>query len=206
MKNQVDKKAVLGPSSESEATGTLGIARQIPQFWYDEPQLWFAMIEAYFNENRIKSEESKYEHMLSFLDKRLARKVEDIIINPPPVDPYTKLKTKVIRRQSLSEDKKIRRFLQHEELGEHEPSQFLRHLESLAGTTIDQVFLKTLWLQKLLTFTQQVLKAHQSMSVEDLAAIADSIEVTSAPVGPRLNNLQTTLHYCHNVLRTSRKL
>ncbi|XP_026471527.1 uncharacterized protein LOC113375796 [Ctenocephalides felis] len=192
MKNQVDKKAVLGPASESEATVTLGIARQIPQFWYDEPQLWFAMIEAYFNENRIKSEQT--------------RKVEDIIINPPPVDPYTKLKTKVIRRQSLSEDQKIRRFLQHEELGEHEPSQFLRHLESLAGTTVDQVFLKTLWLQKLPTFTQQVLKAHQSMSVEVLAAIADSSEVTSAPVGPRLNNLQTTLHYCHNVLKTSRKL
>ncbi|XP_026482636.1 uncharacterized protein LOC113390126 [Ctenocephalides felis] len=140
------------------------------------------MIEAHFNRSRIKTEDVKYEFILSYLDDKLASEVEDIILNPPKVEPYTKLKKEIIQRLSQSQDQKIRRLLQQEELGDRKPSQFLRHLTSLAGPLLDENILRTLWLQRLPTHTQQILKAHPTMKIEDLAAIADSIgEVNIGP-------------------------
>ncbi|XP_026475581.1 uncharacterized protein LOC113380629 [Ctenocephalides felis] len=153
--SEEDKTVKSENSNDANAGVSHGIARPIPTFWYEKPQLWFAMIEAHFNRSRIKTEDVKYEFILSYLDDKLA---------------------------SESQDQKIRRLLEQEELGDRKPSQFLRHLTSLAGPLLDENILRTLWLQRLPTHTQQILKAHPTMKIEDLATIADSIgEVNIAP-------------------------
>ncbi|XP_026462690.1 uncharacterized protein LOC113365329 [Ctenocephalides felis] len=180
--SEEDKTVKSENPNDANAGVSHGIARPISTFWYEKPQLWFAMIEAHFNRSRIKTEDVKYEFILSYLDDKLASEVEDIILNPPKVEPYTKLKKEIIQRLSQSQDQKIRRLLQQEELGDRKPSQFLRHLTSLAGPLLDENILRTLWLQRTPTHTQQILKAHPTMKIEDLAAIADSIgEVNIAP-------------------------
>jgi hypothetical protein len=42
------------------------------------------------------------------------------------------LKSELVRQLSTSREQRVRQLLMHEEMGDHKPSQFLRHLKSLA--------------------------------------------------------------------------
>jgi len=77
---------------------------------------------------------------------RYAAEVEDIITNPPPTERYKHLRTKLVERSSISEEQHVYQLINEEELGNHKPSQFLRHLLSFAGTTTlhDKYFTSTL--------------------------------------------------------------
>ena len=118
-------------------------------------------------------------------DNRYASEVEDIItiISPPATNKYTTLKTELIRRLSLSQDQRVRQLLAQEELGDRKPSQFLRHLRSLAGSSrLEDSILRTLWLQRLPTHVQQILQTQAHQPLDSQAAMADTIcEVASIP-------------------------
>jgi hypothetical protein len=57
--------------------------------------------------------------------------VKDIITSPPQQDPYSKLRTKMLKRLSQSREQCAHRILTLEEMDDRKPSQFLRHLRSL---------------------------------------------------------------------------
>ena len=59
--------------------------------------------------------------------------VRDLIVDPPSVDPYAKLKTELVRRTSDSEQKRLHKLLISEELGDRTPSQLLRRMQQLLG-------------------------------------------------------------------------
>lgn len=155
-----------------------------PPFSPDDPELWFDQLEAQFAVHRIKSEKNKFSHAISQLEGRYAREVKDIIKAPPDEKPYTELKTKLINRLSASEAQRVRQLLGQEELNGRTPSQFLRHLRSLAGSiTIQDKILLNLWLQRLPTQIQAILQAHiGTLNIDQLADLADRIsEVASTP-------------------------
>jgi hypothetical protein len=66
----------------------------------------------------VNSEKTKFFHVNSQLDHRYAAEVEDIISSPPEEDPYTTLRTELVRRLSLSREKRIRQLLTLEEMGD----------------------------------------------------------------------------------------
>jgi hypothetical protein len=66
------------------------------------------------------------------LDQRYAAEVEDIITSPPQQDPYSKLRTELLKRLSLSREQRAHRILTLEEMGDCKSSQFLMNLRSLA--------------------------------------------------------------------------
>ncbi|XP_070171208.1 uncharacterized protein, partial [Polyergus mexicanus] len=75
---------------------------------------------------------------------------------------------------------RIRQLLEHEEVGDRKPSQFLRHLRTLAGTNISEQLLRTLWLERLLSQMQVILAIKIEDRLKDVAEQADCIaEVTS---------------------------
>ncbi|XP_037298950.1 uncharacterized protein LOC119190677 [Manduca sexta] len=66
--------------------------------------------------------------------------------------------------------------LSEEELGDRKPSQFLRHLKSLAGPTFtDDNILRQLWLRRLPQHVQGILAAQADLGLERIADIADKI-------------------------------
>lgn len=159
------------------------IAIRLPTFWFDKPAVWFSQAEAQFALANIRTEITKYYHVISNLDIRAASEVEDII-NAPPVElPYTNLRRTLIERLSASEEQRVRQLLHDEELGDRKPSQFLRHLKSLAGPTIVQPnLLRQLWLRRLPTQVQTVLTARPELSLEQISDLADKIvEVSTFP-------------------------
>ena len=70
---------------------------RLPHFWPDRPGLWFAQAEAQSALASVTSEKTKFNHVISQLEYRHAAEVEDII-TPPADEPYTTLKTELVRR------------------------------------------------------------------------------------------------------------
>uniref|UniRef100_A0A5S6Q4X7 Retrotransposon gag domain-containing protein n=1 Tax=Trichuris muris TaxID=70415 RepID=A0A5S6Q4X7_TRIMR len=156
------------------------VAAKLPPFWPDRPALWFAQVEAQFTVSGITQDATKFAYVVSQLESRYAAEVEDLIINPPPTDAYARLRSELIRRVSLSEEQRVRQLLTEEVLGDRKPSQFLRHLRSLAGPTVVQdSLLRTLWLQRLPLQMQAILQTQADSELDKIAELADKIlEVT----------------------------
>lgn len=156
---------------------------RIPPFWPEKPAIWFAQIEGQFQISGITADATKFFYVIGQLDQQYAGEVEDIITNPPPTDKYERLKTELIKRLSASRERKVKQLLVHEELGDRKPSQFLRHLQHLAGPGIPEDFLRTIWTSRLPSSTQTIIASQASTSLEGLADLADRIHdvVPSSP-------------------------
>ena len=104
-------------------------------------------------------------------------------MSPPTDKPYSHLKAELIRRTSVSEQKRLHQLLTQEELGDRKPSQLLRRMEQLLGSDhIDETIFKQLFLQRLPHHAQTILASSRDhMNVTQLADLADRIvEVGSA--------------------------
>lgn len=153
------------------------VAVRAPPFWPDEPELWFAQLEGQFTLSGITQDATMYAHVLSQLDTKYVREVKDIITNPPAQGRYQTIKNALIQRLSESQEHRTRQLLEHEEeLGDRKPSQFLRHLKTLARTAIPEQLLRTLSLGRLPPQVQIILATRSQDRLEEVAAQADRIQ------------------------------
>ena len=139
---------------------------KIPQFSADDPEIWFALLESQFYNYNITDDHIKYTYVITNLDMSIAKTVKEIIINPPAENKYNKIKTELILRLTASQEKKIRQLLMHEELGDRKPSQFLRHLQDLAGPSVPEDFITTIWCDRLPEKIQTVLASQTTHTTE----------------------------------------
>lgn len=152
------------------------VAVKLPTFWADKPAIWFAQVEAQFQIANIVLDATKYNYVVGHLDQKLAGEVEDLITNPPSEGKYEKLKEVLIQRLSISQEKRVRQLLSDEELGDRKPSQFLRHLRSLAGTALsDDNIIRQLWLRRLPQQAQAILAAQADLNLDKVSELADKI-------------------------------
>ena len=162
------------------------VAAKLPPFWSEKPALWFAQVEALFTIANINQETTRFAYVVGQLDSRFAAEVEDIIENPPADRPYTHLKNELIRRLCTTEEHHVRQLLNLEELGDRKPSQFFKHLRSLANVAlVPDNLLKTLWLQRLPTHIQGILQTQADLPLVRLTELADKI----IDVSPVLNSV-----------------
>jgi hypothetical protein len=104
--------------------------------------------------------------MISQLDHRYATEVEDVITSPPQQDPYTKLRTELLKRLSLSREQHAQQLLTFEEMGDRKPSQFLGHLRGLSPVVLDYL-LRTIWTNRLPTKVRTTLTCHPKIELEN---------------------------------------
>ena len=109
------------------------------------------------------------------MDSKYAAEVRDILTNPPVANKYTFLKTELIRRLISSQEQKTRRLLEHEEIGDRKPSQFLPHLRGLAGTVVSDSVPRTLWTGRLPPNMQAILATQKNATLDKVAELADAI-------------------------------
>jgi hypothetical protein len=182
-------------ADSSPPAEVLRVAVRLLLFWAKRPAVWLAQAEAQFFLAGVNSEKIKFFHVISQLAHRYAAEVEDIITSPPERDPYTTLRTELVRRVSPSGEQTFRQLLTLEEMGDRKPSQFWRHLRGLAPD-MPEDFLYTIWSSRLPANIQTILAGQQECSLDAAARCAERIlEVAShlalASVGPPPNN--TTL-------------
>lgn len=161
----------------------MAVSVKLPAFWADKPTVWFGQAEAQFELAGIKQDRTKYSHIVAMLDARVAGEVADIIEQPPETDCYQHLKTELIKRLSASREDRVRRLLGEEDIGDRKPSQFLRHLRSLAGSVFQSDdLIRQLWMRRLPANVQAILAAQDDLVLEKAADIADKIVEVAVPV------------------------
>ena len=189
------------PRVEHVSTDVFRVGVRIPPFWPEKPAIWFAQIEGQFSISRISDDTTKFYYVIGQLDNQYAAEVEDIITAPPETDKYTKLKCELIKRLSVSKENKVKQLLMHEELGDRKPSQFLRHLRSLAGPSIPEDFLKTIWSSRLPSSMQPIIASQSVLALDALADLADHI----ADIASSMPHVASTSRKSNTVLDTMTK-
>lgn len=174
-----DTGTVSIPPSELFRVGV-----RMPPFWPQDPTIWFKQVEGQFALSNITADETKFYYVLSQLEHQYAAEIKDIIVAPPTKNKYEKLKSELIKRLSASRENEVKQLLVHEELGDRKPSQFMRHLQNLAGPDVPQDFLKTIWTSRLPRHIQTVVATQPDASLEILSNLADRIQEI-VPSGPQ---------------------
>jgi len=100
-----------GARDSSEAEHIYRAAVRLPTFWRDRPGLRFAHAEAQFPIASVTREKTKFIYMISQLEYRHDAEVVDIIITPAAGEPYTTLKTELVRTPSSFRDQRARQLL-----------------------------------------------------------------------------------------------
>uniref|UniRef100_A0A6P7G8S3 Uncharacterized protein LOC114334956 n=1 Tax=Diabrotica virgifera virgifera TaxID=50390 RepID=A0A6P7G8S3_DIAVI len=139
---------------------------KIPPFLPKDPEIWFLQVKNQFTLANIKSDATKFNYIVANLETAYISEVRDIIVPPPATEGYVKLKSELIKRLSASQQQKIKRLLEHEELGDRRPFQFLRHLQYLASTLVPDNIVRSLWLGRLPSSTQAILATQAKASLD----------------------------------------
>ncbi|KAL4707188.1 hypothetical protein ACJJTC_009952, partial [Scirpophaga incertulas] len=125
------------------------VSMKVPSFWPEKPEIWFFQIEAQFMVQKIISEDTKFNHLISQIEPKLVEHLWDIITNSDEISKYTKCKERLLAIYKDSENKRMKTLLTGIELGDNKPSQLLRKMQALAGKDISETALKTLWLDRI---------------------------------------------------------
>lgn len=181
----------LGSSHTGTGPDLFRVGVRIPPFWPEKPGIWFAQIEGQFALSRITDDSTKFYYVISQLNYQYAAEVEDVITNPPKANRYEKLKSELIKRLSVSRENKVKQLLMHEELGDRKPSQFLRHLQNLAGPQIPEDFLRTIWASRLPGSMQAIIASQATQQLDTLADLADRIH-NIVPPSPQVAAASTS--------------
>ncbi|GFW41452.1 uncharacterized protein TNCV_465431 [Trichonephila clavipes] len=184
--------SITNESNWMEPPQVYRVSPKLRPFWADKPTVRFAQAESQFALVHITSDATKFHYIVANLDSRYAaeKKVDDIIINPRTTGMYEKLKNQLINRLSLSEEQRVRKLLGCEELGDRKPSQFIKHLCSLAGDMeLKPTLLRSL-LQRLPLHVQAILQEQSSLDSDQMADMADRImEVPLLTCMPFVNSI-----------------
>lgn len=148
---------------------------KLPTFWHKQPKLWFAQLESEFLAFRIRSDDIKYSTVIRHLDEQALVMVAELIERPPERDKYESLKKLLIQRFTDSDEKRLRQLLAGIELSDKKPSDLLRELKQLAGGTISDNVLHSIWLQRLPYRVQATLAVVEGSPLVKLAELADKI-------------------------------
>ena len=121
--------------------------------------------------------------MVSSLSPEFATEVQDLLMHPPEHIPYEVLKTELTKHTSASEQHRIKELLSAEKLGDHIPSQVLRHILGSMAMTMDTTLMRELFLQRLPPNVRMVITASaEALSLDQIMQLANRIvEASPAP-------------------------
>lgn len=150
----------------------------LPPFDPSDPEMWFTQAEWVLDNAGITSSRKKFQHVGASLQSKYTRELRDFLLNPPSEseDPFSKLKQILLERFGQSKNNRMRQLLELEDIGDRTPSQFLRHLQLLAGTAISRDMLRIIWTNQLDPLVQANLASQPStIGLDELAKTADNV-------------------------------
>lgn len=184
------------PATNNQDNPPLQVSRlgvHLPTFEPSDAELWFAIADRSFDAAGITSEQTKFSYAAAHLGMTHGLEVKDLIICPPTINPYTHLKEEFKRRLGTSQSSKTRKLLEHEIIGDQKPSQFMRRLKDLGGTAVGEDVIRTIWLGRLPSLIQAILAAHEDLSLDRLATLADSIADTTRQTALSISEIKPNL-------------
>ena len=196
-----------GSDDESDKTAVKSVSIKLPDFYTNDPALWFSTIETHFEVSGIKVEKTKFLYVVQKLPQETASMVRDLIVHIPSMEPYTTLKNRLIAHFATSSTQKMKQALDVEQLGDQKPSHLLLTLRNnLQELNPGDELRKELFLQKMPNEIKYILAASKDLDLEQLAGIADRVhDSISAP--KFVNNVSNSSNNtCSNDISQNNKL
>ncbi|XP_037930688.1 uncharacterized protein LOC119665533 [Teleopsis dalmanni] len=122
-------------------------------------------MEAQFKNDEITRDDTKFDHVVAGLEPKYLEYIVDVIRDPPKVLKYETLKKRLIYEFTESEHKRLRKLLTELELGDMKPTQLLKKMKEMAGNSMNDDVLKSLWLQRLPVGVRTIVAAVEGDSV-----------------------------------------
>jgi hypothetical protein len=175
------------PASENNVRVTS--LTRVPEFNASDPEMWFAVLEAYFTKARITDNQQRYLDVVSSLPPRYASEVSDIM-RPLDNESYTTLKCELIKRLCSTQEEKTLKLLENVVKEEEKPTQYLRRLQALAGLAVPTDLLRTLWLRGLPEKLKPTMATHSGKTLPEMAEVADAV-YSLLPTHPTIHETTT---------------
>jgi hypothetical protein len=150
------------------------VAVRLPPFWPERPDVWFLQADSQFSIAGISQEVTKFHYIVSHLDQRYAEEIDDLIASPPQHNPYTTLRTTLLKRLSFTLEQRHHQLMNLADMGDRTPSQFLRYIRRLAPDASDSL-LRSFWIKHLPSHVQFALSCQSDANLEAAAEYADRI-------------------------------
>jgi hypothetical protein len=141
----------------------------------DRVSRWFALLELQFELARVHSDAAKYSAVVTNLGDQQLEVIDDILKNPPPTEWYENVKKELIRRLSDSDEARVQKLLEAQDMGDRIPSQFFRDMKKLATSSVSDSFLLTMWKNRLPATMRAILAPAKSKDPSELTEMADQI-------------------------------
>ncbi|XP_063837207.1 uncharacterized protein LOC135086407 [Ostrinia nubilalis] len=180
--------AASGKAEDSEVS-VISVSSRIPEFWTDQPRVWFIRAESVILPQKV-NDETRFNIIVSKLGKDVIQQVTDLLIKPPESNKYEALKARLLAIYEESENRQVQKLIGEMELGDQKPSQLLRRMRDLAREKIPDDTLRILWQSHLPPAVRAVLAVTDSKDMDNLAAVADKV-------------METTLQPQHSIAEVS---
>ena len=165
---------------QTPETATLAVTK-IPPFWRSNPKLWFAQVETVFRINKITRGDTKFDHILAILDSATLEFISDIVLSPPAEGcKYEALKKKLIASFAESEEKKLRRLLTVNTIGDQKPTHFLQFMRNSGGGQVSDSLLKAIFMEQMPDNIRAILIGNKG-TLDEVAEQADKIMEQLSP-------------------------
>ena len=74
------------PSTSSSSTTmseVSAVSSKLPEFWPEDPEVWFLRVEAQLRSKSITADQTKFDYVVTALDNRAAVEVKAVLVQPP---------------------------------------------------------------------------------------------------------------------------
>ncbi|XP_062557793.1 uncharacterized protein LOC134222649 [Armigeres subalbatus] len=162
-----------GGNQQAGAELAAAVSVKLPDFWKNDPNMWFAQAEAQFHLARITQDETKFWHIVARIDQSVICHISDLVNSPPMINKYQAVKDRLIARFALSPQARIEQLLGSSDLGDLRPSHLLARMQEIAtGLNVNYSIMKTLFLQRIPSHARVILSISDG-SLTKLAEMAD---------------------------------
>jgi hypothetical protein len=176
---QITAAVTAALAAQAAAAPVAHVAVKLPDFWVEDPKMWFSQAEAQFRRARITAAARMYDYVLMKLPEDVVMSVRALIseIEADPVkqeDSYQLLKDALLGSYGKTKWQMVYALLDHPDLSERRPSAMMAEMLSIMFETSapDSLFL-ALFLRRLALSIRDHLAAADHKTATEMAAHAD---------------------------------
>ena len=158
---------------QNQSAAVSAVAVKLPEFWVEDPEVWFYRVEAQLRSRSITQDQTKFDYVVASLDNTTAAEIKTVLLNPPAEGKYNALKIALLNAFGKSQAQKDAELLNISGLGDRSPTALLRKIESLNNNA--DTLRRAFFLAQLPTHVRSILALEEFLDIHDLAKAADRI-------------------------------
>ena len=154
------------------------VAVKLPDFWTEDPDLWFLHAESAFRNAQVSQSKTKFDHVVQKLPQNIMVSVRGLIMNSSSTSstPYEDLKSKLVASYTLSRWQRVSKVIHHPALGDRRPTALMdAMLALLPEDEVPGSLFLGLFLERLPVEMRDHLVAKDFKNPSEMALHADKI-------------------------------